>query len=789
MGDSYAYFAYMVIINRAFSFTIALSFLNYRIFMQTAEMLDLAPYAQRAYLEYAMSVVKGRALPAVQDGQKPVQRRILFAMHLMGLNSQAKPVKSARVVGEILGKYHPHGDSSAYDAMVRMAQDFTLRYPLLEGVGNFGSRDGDRPAAMRYTEARLTPLAQLLLSELNQGTVDFIPNYDGAFEEPTSLPARLPMVLLNGASGIAVGLATEIPSHNLNEVTQAAIALLKKPSLSIAELRQYLPAPDFAGGGQIITSDKDLQQIYETGKGSIRVRARYQVEKLARGQWRIIVSALPPNTSTAKVLAEIEEQINPKTVKKQPTQEQINTKKLLLDLLEKVRDDSDNQHPVRLIFEPKSSKIDPEHFIYTLMAQTSLEGNVPINLVMMGIDNRPAQKNLKDILQEWLDYRIHTVTCRLQYQFDAVQKRIHILDGRMMVFLHIDHVIAVIRESDSPKEELMAQFQLSEIQANDILDIRLRQLARLEGIKLERELKDLRQEAQKLRHLLDNENDKKKLIIKEMQADAKQFGDERRTLIAAAERATLTQATADEPITLILSRFGWLRVRAGHDIDTSNMAFKEGDSLQQVLPTRTVQTVIVLDNLGRSYTLDPAVIPKGRGNGIPISSLIDIQPGANILTLLSEHDGDYLLLANTGGYGFICPIIELPTRVKSGKVIMNLNTDETLLAPLLLSREDLTQTKHHIVLASAQHHLLAFSLGELKIMAKGRGLQLIRLANHDRLTHIAKINTPDYRVDIVGKRGGKSHEILHLSDIMNKRGHKGKILSVSGNIEQIRVAE
>lgn len=474
------------------------------------DYLLLGQYAERAYLEYAMSVVKGRALPEVSDGQKPVQRRILFAMRDMGLTAGAKPVKSARVVGEILGKYHPHGDSSAYEAMVRMAQDFTLRYPLIDGIGNFGSRDGDGAAAMRYTEARLTPIAELLLSEINQGTVDFVPNYDGAFDEPVHLPARLPIVLLNGASGIAVGMATEIPSHNLNEVTQAAIALLKKPTLETADLMQYIPAPDFAGGGQIITPADELRRIYETGKGSVRVRARYEIEKLARGQWRVIVTELPPNANSAKILAEIEEQTNPKPKagKKQLNQDQLNTKKLMLDLIDRVRDESDGEHPVRLVFEPKSSRIDTDTFINTLMAQTSLEGNVSMNLVMMGLDNRPAQKNLKTILQEWLDFRVVTVTRRLKFRLNQVEKRLHILEGRLKVFLHIDEVIKVIRESDDPKVDLMSAFGLTEIQAEDILEIRLRQLARLEGFKLEKELNELREEQGRLNILLGDENEK-----------------------------------------------------------------------------------------------------------------------------------------------------------------------------------------------------------------------------------------------------------------------------------------
>ena len=754
------------------------------------DTLDLAAYAERAYLEYAMSVVKGRALPAVQDGQKPVQRRILYAMKDMGLVHNGKPVKSARVVGEILGKYHPHGDSSAYEAMVRMAQNFTLRYPLIDGIGNFGSRDGDGAAAMRYTEARLSPIADLLLSEIQQGTVDFVPNYDGAEKEPSLLPARLPMVLLNGASGIAVGMATEIPSHNLTEITQAAIALLKNPNLNTADLMAYVPAPDFAGGGHIITPAKDVRQIYETGKGSLRVRARYEIDKMARGQWRVIVSELPPNTSSAKILAEIEEQTNPKPKagKKQLSQDQINTKKLMLDLIEKVRDDSDGEHPVRLIFEPKSSRIEPQHFVNTLMAQTGLEGNVSVNLVMMGADNRPAQKNLKTILQEWLDYRVATVTRRLQHRLNAVERRIHILDGRMIAFLHIDEVIRVIREADEPKADLMANFSLSEIQAEDILEIRLRQLARLEGIKLENELNELREEQSSLHTLLGDENAKKKHIIKEMQADAKQFGDARRTLVEAAERATLTQTTADEPVTLILSQKGWIRARSGHDVDIAQTVFKEGDGLQQILPARTVQPVIVLDDSGRSYTINPADIPKGRGDGVPLASLIDMPATAQIVSMLTGEPEDHYLLANSGGYGFICKLEHLHSRLKAGKTVMTLDNGETVLPPVHVHLSSLINPDCKIVLATAHNRLLAFPLGEMKIMAKGRGLQMINLQEGDRVQRLNVLSSADYRLTIVGKRGGISHETLHIADITQKRGRKGKILDIAGSLHAIEAA-
>lgn len=749
------------------------------------DYLLLGQYAERAYLAYAMSVVKGRALPDVADGQKPVQRRILYAMKDMGLVHGSKPVKSARVVGEILGKYHPHGDASAYDAMVRMAQDFTLRYPLIDGIGNFGSRDGDSAAAMRYTEARLTPIAELLLSEIDMGTVDFIPNYDGAFVEPTVLPARLPMILLNGASGIAVGLATEIPSHNLREVSAAAIALLKQPTLDTAALMQHLPGPDFAGGGQIITSPEDIQVIYAQGKGSIRVRARYEIEKLARGHWRAIVTELPPGTSAQKILAEIEEQTNPKpkTGKKNLTQEQMNTRTLMLSLLERVRDESDGQAPVRLVFEPKSSRIQPDEFMNTLLAQTSLEGNVAINLVMMGQDNKPAQKNLIQILREWLDFRILTVTRRLEYRLEQVEKRIHILQGRQTVFLHIDEVIRVIRESDEPKQELISAFGLSEIQADDILEIRLRQLARLEWIKLETELNKLQQEREQLVSLLENEIAKKNLVIKEIEVDTKLYGDNRRTLIQPAERATLTQMTADEPVTLVLSKKGWLKTRVGHNLDLSQTTFKEGDGLMQAVEGRTVWPVILLDSHGRAYSVDAASIPGGRGDGVPAGSLVELNQGATIVAMLTALPQQHYLLANSGGYGFVIAFKDLVSRTKNGKVVMTVNDNETLLPPLPVPAKSLSAgSQTELIAVSSANRLLAFPLLELKVMAKGRGLQIMSLPSDETLNFIVLSDSPEFTLETQGKRGGRHQETLRVQDISNRRGHKGKELSVSGAI-------
>lgn len=738
-----------------------------------SDSLHLGRYAEQAYLEYAMSVVKGRALPEVSDGQKPVQRRILFAMHEMGLVSGAKPVKSARVVGEILGKYHPHGDSSAYEAMVRMAQDFTLRYPLIDGIGNFGSRDGDGAAAMRYTEARLTPLASLLLSELNQGTVDFIPNYDGAFNEPTHLPARLPMVLLNGASGIAVGMATEIPSHNLNEVTNAAIALLKKPSLSVTELLEHIKGPDFAGGAHIISSQDDIEHIYTSGKGSVRVRARYEIEKLARGQWRVIVSELPPGIGAQKILAEIEEQTNPKLKngKKKLTQEQINQKELLLSQLEFVRDESDSDSPVRLVFEPKSSRIDSDTLMNTLLAQTSLEINVSVNLVMMGMDGRPAQKNLLDILSEWLQFRVATVTRRLEHRLSQVEKRIHILEGRMIVFLNIDEVIALIRESDEPKQDLMAKFHLTETQAEDILEIRLRQLARLEGIKLEQELSKLQQEQQELQHLLADENAKRKLVIAEMKADAKQFGDERRTLIEEASRASLTQTVVDEPITLIVSKKGWIRARVGHHLDLSQTSFKEGDELAQVIETRTVWPILLLDNQGRVYNIDASELPSGRGDGVPLGSLVDLQNSATAVCVISNTPESQYLLCHSGGYGFISVLKDLLSRGRNGKACLSLHDGEIPLTAVCCDQ------KEFVVLATQESRLLAYPLSEIKIMSKGRGLQLISLEKKDTLKHCRTSNLEKITVYSQGKRGGQHQDTVTISSINAKRAHKGKLFA------------
>ena len=577
--------------------------------------IALGHYAQRAYLEYALSVVKGRALPDVCDGQKPVQRRILYSMSRMGLgfsgNTGAKPVKSARVVGDVLGRYHPHGDSAAYEALVRMAQDFAQRYPLIDGQGNFGSRDGDGAAAMRYTEARLAKITTLLLDEIDEGTVDFQPNYDGSTEEPKQLPARLPFALLNGASGIAVGMATEIPSHNLREVADACIALIKTPKLSDADLLALLPAPDYPGGGQIISSASDIADAYRTGRGSLKVRARWVIEDLARGQWQLVVNELPPGVSSQRVLEEIEELTNPKVKagKKALSPEQNQLKATVLSVLDVVRDESSKDAAVRLVFEPKTRTIEQQELITTLLAHTSLETSSSINLTMVGIDGRPVQKSMRDMLTEWIEFRQATVLRRSQHRLTKVLDRIHILEGRQLVLLNIDEVIAIIRQSDEPKAALIQRFKLSDRQAEDILEIRLRQLARLEAIKIKQELKELGEEKAKLEEIVGNATALRRLIVKEIEADAKTFADPRRTLIQEEKKAVAEVKVVDEPVTVVVSEKGWVRARNGHGHDPSSFAFKAGDGLYGTFECRTVDTFIAFGSNGRIYSVPVSLLP------------------------------------------------------------------------------------------------------------------------------------------------------------------------------------
>ena len=750
--------------------------------------LNLANYAQQAYLEYALSVVKGRALPDVCDGQKPVQRRILYSMSRMGLgyggangNVGAKPVKSARVVGDVLGKYHPHGDSAAYDAMVRMAQDFSQRYPLIDGQGNFGSRDGDGAAAMRYTEARLAKITSLLMDEIDQGTVDFIPNYDGSESEPSQLPARLPFTLLNGASGIAVGLATEIPSHNLREIADACVALIKTPKLSDDELLAIVPGPDYPGGGQIISSAADIADAYRTGRGSLKVRARWKIEELARGQWQLVVTELPIGVSTQKVLEEIEEITNPKvkTGKKALSLDQTNLKASVLAVLDVVRDESNKDAAVRLVFEPKTSKIGQQELITALLAHTSLETSSSINLTMIGLDGRPTLKSLRQMLNEWIEFRHLTIGKRSQHKLDKVLDRIHILEGRALVLLNIDEVIAIIRESDEPKAALIARFSLSDRQADDILDIRLRQLARLEAIKIEQELAELRTEQGKLEEILGSPAALRRLMIKEIEADAKQFADERRTLIQTEKKAVVEVKIVDEPVTVVVSAMGWVRARTGHGHESSSFAFKAGDDLYGTFECRTVDTLLAFGANGRVYSVPVAMLPGARGDGQPVTTLIELESGTKLVHYFAGPASASLLLSSSAGYGFLATVESMTSRLKAGKAFVTCNEGESLNRPSLATNAAAVPpfAATHVACASAGGRILTFEINDLKAMTNGgRGLMLIDLEAKDVLAGAAAY-TRSINIKGIG-RGGKAREetleIRSLNNARAARARKGK---------------
>ncbi|MGV8899501.1 MAG: DNA topoisomerase IV subunit A [Burkholderiaceae bacterium] len=741
------------------------------------ETLTLATFAERAYLDYAISVVKGRALPDVCDGQKPVQRRILYAMNELGLNAAAKPRKSAAVVGDVLGKLHPHGDQSVYDAMVRMAQDFSLRYPLIDGQGNFGSRDGDGAAAMRYTEARLSPIAQLLLSEIDMGTIDFQPNYDGSTEEPMLLPGRLPFVLLNGASGIAVGLATEIPSHNLQEIARACVALIRNPNLSHAELMAFVPGPDFPGGGQIISSPQALSEMYQSGRGSMKVRACWKIEDLARGQWQAVITELPPGTSSQKILEEIEELTNPKVKagKKTLTPEQANLKQSVLSMLDTVRDESGRAAPVRLVLEPKSRTQDQTAFMQMLLAHTSLETSTSLNLVMIGGDGRPRQKAIGEILREWISFRFATVTRRTEHRLRRVDERIHILEGREAILLNIDKVIQIIRASDEPKAALIAAFSLSDRQAEDILEIRLRQLARLEAIKIQQELATLRSERAGLQERLDNPATLKKCIIKEIEADAKQFGDPRRTLIEAAEKAVMEQKVVDEAVSIVISQKGWIRARTGHGHDAAQFTFKTGDALYGTFECRTIDNLLVFGSNGRIYSVPVSALPNARGDGMPITTFIELANGTNILHYFASAADVTLLLTSDAGYGFTAQTGDMVSRNKSGKTFIKLEDGDALLPPCIVKTDD-----NDIACLSGNGRLLVFGLTEIKALASGgRGVILMALEDHEKLLAAQTINQNGLIVSGIG-RGGKAQTVTlkatALTAHIAKRARKGKAL-------------
>jgi topoisomerase-4 subunit A len=740
------------------------------------DSVDMATFAERSYLTYAMSVVRGRAIPNVEDGQKPVQRRILYAMHELGLRAGVQHSKSARIVGEVLGKYHPHGDTSTYDALVRMAQDFSLRYPLIDGQGNFGTQDGDSAAAYRYTEARLTAIADLLLSEIDQDTVDFTTNYDGRLNEPELLPARLPMLLLNGASGVAVGMACELPPHNMREVAEAAVHLIRHPKTSAESLMDIIAGPDFPGGGQVISPRQAIIEAYTKGRGSLRARCRWKVESLARGQWQVIVHELPPSTSVHRVMSEIEDITNPKPKEKNGklTTSQTNLKQLLLGSLEKVNDESDKENKVRLVLEPRSSRQKPEEFMQLMLAHTSLEENFPVNLVTLGLDGRPGRKNIRDLLDEWVTFRIATVTRRTTFRLAQVDRRIHILEGRNIAFLNIEKVIKVIRNSDEPKPELMKQFRLTEIQAEDILEIRLRQLARLEGIKIQNELKELKTERKGLKALLASESEMKKLVASEIRDDAKKYGDARRTLIEEAGRAAFEAQVVDEALTVIVSRNGWVRSRQGHALDLSGITYKAGDGEYAIFETRSIHPIAMIDSTGRAFSVQAADIPGGKGDGVPLTSLVELAPGARLAHVVDAQPGRRYLVANSSGYGFIVRSEELTTRVRAGKTFMTIAEGEEVVRPALVP------DKPEMAVTMSEHsRMLLFAAEELKELARGRGITLMKLDSGEKMTVVGFAGAKSVTVTCRTRSGKEKNLRLTGADMQKyvvHRARKGYLL-------------
>jgi len=735
---------------------------------ESSQSVDLGAFAEEAYLAYAMSTITARALPALADGQKPVQRRLLYAMREMGLLRGPAHVKSARVVGDVLGKFHPHGDSSAYEAMVRMAQDFSLRYPLVDGQGNFGSRDGDAAAAMRYTEAKLAPIADLLLAEVDEGTVDFRPNYDGTLQDPSLLPARLPFLLLNGSSGIAVGMATEIPSHNLREIAEAAATLTLNPSLDDEALLDLVPGPDYPGGGQIVSSPETIRQAYRTGRGSLRIRATWTVEQFAKKEWQLVFTELPPGVSTAKVVTEIEACSNPqvKPGKKALTPEQAAIKTAFLSQIDALRDESGKEHAVRLVVQPKSRNQDPDALARFLLAHTSLESNASLNLTLIDLEGKAPCLGLPAILRQWVDFRLATVRRRTRYRLDKAEARIHILEGRLRVLLDIDAVIRVIREADDPKADLMATFGLTEIQAEDILEIRLRQLARLAGIELEKELAKLQKESARLRTLLEKDSVLRKTVAAEIREDAQQFGDDRRTRIdpdAVNIEATPTVLVGEDPVTVIVSRNGWLRSRSGHRLDLSTLTFKEGDSALGSFEVRQCDALALIDDQGRAYSLPVVNIPGGRGDGIPASSQIEMGKGAKLAAAAAGAPDSVWLFAGEQGYGFKTTLSSLVGRNRAGKAFLSLQPDESPLPPLRL---DPDAVDSRVVLRTKKGRVLVIPAADFKELPKGKGIKLMQVEPGDRLSEWA----------VLTEDGALGFSAKKLESAQGTRGSKGKLL-------------
>lgn len=670
------------------------------------EQLPLREYAERAYLDYSMYVVLDRALPFLGDGLKPVQRRIIYAMSELGLNAASKPKKSARTVGDVIGKYHPHGDSACYEALVLMAQPFSYRYPLIEGQGNFGSSDDPKSfAAMRYTESKLTPIAEVLLGELGQGTTDWAPNFDGTLQEPTWMPARLPHLLLNGTTGIAVGMATDVPPHNLNEIVSALLHLLDDPDASVRDLCEHVKGPDYPSNAEIITPANDLRNMYETGNGSVRARATYIKEA-----HNVVVTALPFQVSPSKVIEQIAAQMRAKK----------------LPWLEDVRDESDHANPVRVVLVPRSNRVDAEQLMGHLFATTDMERSYRVNLNVIGLDGRPQVKNLKTLLSEWLAFRSSTVTRRLQHRLQKVERRLHLLEGLLVAFLNLDEVIHIIRTEDEPKAALIARFGLSEDQAEYILETKLKQLARLEEMKIRGEQDELAKERDKIIAILDSKTKLKKLIRDELQADAKKFGDERRSPLVqrqAAQAIDETELVPSEPMTVVMSEKGWIRAAKGHDIDASTLSYRDGDALQGAVRARSTQQVAFLDSEGRAYSTPVHTLPSARGNGEPLTGRFSPAAGTSFVTLASAEPDTRFVLASTHGYGFVTRFENLIGRNKAGKAMLNLSAGSSVLTPSVVANV----ATDRIVAVTSSGNLLAIAASDLPELDKGKGNKIIEI--------------------------------------------------------------
>jgi len=740
---------------------------------------DAAPieqHASKAYLGYAVSTVKSRALPEVADGLKPVQRRILYAMGDTGAQGFAK---CARFVGEVLGKYHPHGDSSTYEAMVHLAQPFSMRYPLIEGQGNFGSRDGDSAAAYRYTEAKLAKIAELMLGEIDEGTVDFVKNYDGKFDEPVLLPARLPFGLLNGSFGIPVGFSTRIPPHNLKEVAVAAAYVLRHPKATVDQVLERLPGPDFPGGGQIISPPEELRAAYETGRGSIALRARWMVETLARGQWRIVITELPHGVSCRQVLEEIEALVNPRpaTGKKETNQEQKRLRQFILDQVDAVRDESDRKSKLRLVIEPRSSRQNPEETMASLLVHTSLESRSAINLTWLGLDGLPETKGIVEILREWTEFRTRTVRRRTEYRLSNCESRLHIVLGRLLAFVHIDEIIKLIRACDDQAEarlKLQAKWKFTERQSEDIVNLRLGQLTRLDGVKLNDERKALEAERKGLKAILQDEKALQKLVVGELDEDAKKYGDARRTLIKPESRANAERAVLDEPITVVLSKKGWIRARSGHGLDLSTLSFKDGDGALRTIECTTTGALVVLSSSGRSFSIDAAAIPAGRGDGVPVNSLINLGPDDIVwLSLLAA--AQRLLMQASSGHGFLCKLGDLVSKTRQGKDFMSVQPGAVALVPALMADEK------NVAALSSDARLLVFPVDELPERSNGGvGVQLIALP--EKISLAGAVPTDGKSLVVSGlrrkNRGVVTLDAKALNDYQGKRAHRGRLCDV-----------